>query len=267
MRHRLLITCWLVSDILLFIATYALAYFLRVGWIFSTDFPFSSYIFIVCAVAPLWLFVILSTRSFALTRRQQSPRNGAYILYAAIVGVALFTLGYYFTFGLFFSRKLLLYALVLSTGIIWIWHILYEKILRSTLRRDPPVFRALIVGVTRESRGLIEELNRSQNPITPVSILDGRGVKDIEIHGIPVDGKLNKIEDVMKQKKITHIIQCADLEQSLNLLSICRQFGAIYMLLPSVLGIVERDERVESLEGHPVTIVSPHEKKWQWFFR
>jgi hypothetical protein len=92
-------------------------------------------------------------------------------------------------------------------------------------------------------------------------------VKDVEIHGVPVEGKLNKIEEVMRGKRITHVIQCADLEQSLNLLSICREFEATYMLLPSVLGIVERDERVESLEGHPVTIVSPNEKRWQWFFR
>ncbi len=267
MRHKLMVTFWLASDILLFLGTYALAYFLRVGWIFSTDFPFAPYLLIVCMVAPFWLLVLLSSRAFALTRRQQSLRNGAHILYAAIVGVALFTLGYYFTFGLFFSRKLLLYALVLSTGAIWLWHMLYEKLLRSALRREPPVFRALVVGITRESRALIEELNRSQNPIAPVAILDGRGVRDVEIHGVPVEGKLNKIEDVMREKGITHVIQCAELEQSLNLLSICRQFGAIYMLLPSVLGIVERDERVESLEGHPVTIVSPREKKWQWFFR
>ncbi|MDD3897188.1 MAG: hypothetical protein PHU04_05145 [Candidatus Peribacteraceae bacterium] len=267
MRHKLMVALWLASDILLFLGTYALAYFLRVGWIFSTDFLFAPYLLIVCMVAPLWLLVLLSSRAFALTRRQQSLRNGAHILYAAVVGVALFALGYYFTFGLFFSRKLLLYALILNTGTTWLWHVLYEKVLRAGLRREPPVFRALVVGITRESRALIEELNRSQNPITPIAILDGRGVKDVEIHGVPVEGKLNRIEEIMREKEITHVIQCAELEQSLNLLSICRQFGAIYMLLPSVLGIVERDERVESLEGHPVTIVNPGEQKWQWFFR
>jgi hypothetical protein len=39
------------------------------------------------------------------------------------------------------------------------------------------------------------------------------------------------------------------------------------MLLPSVLGIVERDERIELLEGRPVTVVRPGEKGWMWFFR
>jgi hypothetical protein len=39
------------------------------------------------------------------------------------------------------------------------------------------------------------------------------------------------------------------------------------MLLPSVLGIVERDEKVESLEGQPVTMVGPKESKLMWFFK
>ena len=77
-------------------------------------------------------------------------------------------------------------------------------------------------------------------------------------------GKLNKLEDVLNEKRITHLIQCSDLEQSLNLLGACRQKGIHYILLPSVLGIVERDERVESLEGHPVTMVSPKKGVLDW---
>jgi hypothetical protein len=34
-----------------------------------------------------------------------------------------------------------------------------------------------------------------------------------------------------------------------------------------VLGIVERDERIESLEGRPVTVVRPQEHWIGWFFR
>ncbi len=71
----------------------------------------------------------------------------------------------------------------------------------------------------------------------------------------------------MKEFKITHVIQCSDLEQSINLLSACRARGLTYMLLPSVLGIVERDERVESLEGKAVTVVGPESGWWNWFFR
>ena len=232
----------------------------------STDFPFEPYITVVAIVAPMWMIVLITTRTFALTRSQSSMRNLAYIIYSSAVGTALFALGYYFLYGLFFSRMLLLYALVISTVAIWGWHLLYSRFQRMMLRRDPPVFPTLIVGVTRESRELIKKLNKGSNPLRPVAVLDGKGCKDSDIDGVPVRGKLNKLEDVLGEG-ITHLIQCSDLEQSLNLLSACRQNKITYMLLPSVLGIVERDEKVESLEGQPVTMVGPKENILMWFFR
>lgn len=266
MRYRILVLGWLLTDLCVFISAYSLAYFLRVGWILSTDFPFKPYITVVAVTAPLWLVVLATTRTFALTRSQRTLRNFAYIAYSAAVGTAIFALGYYFLFGLFFSRMLLVYALVLSSLCIWVWHIAYHRFLRIMVRRNPPVFPTLIVGVTRESRELIAKLNKGTNPLKPVAILDGKGCKDKEISGVPVLGKLNKLEEVLGTG-ITHLIQCSDLEQSLNLLSACRQKKITYMLLPSVLGMVERDEKIETLEGQPVTIVSPKQSPITWFFR
>lgn len=266
-RYRLLLALWLLSDLLLFLCAYTLAYFLRVGWILSTDFPFTPYITVAALIAPMWLLVLITTRTFNLTRNQATLRNGAYVIYSAVVGAALFSLGYYFLYGLFFSRKLVLFALMLTAGLTWLWHIMYAAIMHRALRRDPSVFRTLIIGVTRESTKLIITLNAKKNPLKPVAILDGHGTKESAIDGVPVRGKLNKLEEVLTEEGITHLIQCADLEQSLNLLSACRTHGITYMLLPSVLGIVERDERVESLEGYPVTMVSPQKGLLSWFFR
>jgi FlaA1/EpsC-like NDP-sugar epimerase len=266
MRYRLLLTLWLLTDLAVFLKLYALSYFLRVGWIFSTDFPFGSFIMIVALVAPAWLAVLATTRTFGLTRNQQTFRNGAYICYAAVVGGALFALSYYFVFGFFFSRLLLLSAIALTAAGTWIWHILFSVLMRHMLRRDPPTFPMLVIGVTRESAALIKTLNDRKNPLKPIAILDGRGSKDQEIAGVPVLGKLNKLEETLQEKKITHLLQCSDLEQSLNLLSACRSHGITYMLMPSVLGIVEKDERVDSLEGNPVTIVSPKGGLLSWFF-
>ena len=178
----------------------------------------------------------------------------------------LFALGYYFVYGLFFSRLLLIYALLLSTVPVWGWHVLFEQLTRRLLRRSPPVYPTLIIGATREATALITLLQERRSPLTPVAILDGRGTPEPDIAGVPVRGKLNKLEDILTGQRITHLIQCSDLEQSLNLLSACRNHGITYMLLPSVLGIVERDERIETLEGRPLTVVRPQESKWKWFF-
>ena len=269
-RPRLLLALWLLTDLLLFVGLYALAYFLRVGFFLSSNFPFGPFLWSVVVVAPLWLLVLSTTRTFALTRNQRTLRNAAYIAYAALVGVALFTLAYYFRYKASFqglSRLLLLEAFVLSAVGTWLWHLCFDTFRRMILRRPPPSFPTLIIGVTREAASLIEQLNRHRNPLTPVAILDGHGAKEREICGVPVRGKLDRLEETLVQQKITHLIQCSDLEQSLNLLSACRRHGITYHLLPSVLGIVEHDERVESLEGHAVTVVEPRARWWVWFFR
>jgi len=257
MRYRLLITFWLVTDLLLFIGSYAVAYFLRVGWIFSTDFPFLPFLAITAAVSPLWLAVLASTGTFRLLRSQATFANAAQILYAALVGSALFALAYYFAYGLFFSRALLLIALVLNAATTTLWHWLFDLLKRRILRKNPPAFPTLIIGVTRESRRLLRLLDESRSPLKPVAVLDAMGVKDKEIEGVPVRGKLNVLEDVIKEHGITHLIQCSDLEHTLNMLSVCKQHRMTYILLPSVLGIVEGNERVETLEGCAVTMVEP----------
>ena len=266
-RHRILLLVWLLSDIIVFCAAYSAAYFLQVGPILSTDFLFGKFFAVTLVIAPVWLVVLATTRTFGLTRNQATIRNAAYIGYSSLVGVALFTVGYYFTYKEFFSRMLLIYAFILSGGATLIWHILWQQIERSLLRRNPPAFPTLLVGVTRESRALLKTMRERRSALKPVAILDGRGVKDTEIEGVPVLGKLNKLEETLEKKKITHLIQGSDLEQSINLLSACRNRGITYIVLPSVFGIVERDESVESLEGVPVTVVRPRARWWSCFLR
>jgi FlaA1/EpsC-like NDP-sugar epimerase len=261
-----MLMAWLLTDPLLFLGSYALAYAMRVGWILSTDFPFGRYMAAAAMVSPVWLSVLIATRTFALQRNQRSFRVAATMLYASIVAGALFALVYYFFFGLFFSRKLLLYALLLSAVLPWIWHILMQQEERRRLRRDPPAFPALLIGATREAERLIAMLENRKSPLTVVGILDSRSSAGTALHGVRILGRMHKLEEVLAAKRITHLIQCSELEQSLNLLSACRRRGITYMLLPSVLGIVERDERVEMLERFPVTVVRSSGGRFGWFF-
>lgn len=266
MRRALLIILWLITDILIFIGAYVLSYFMRVGFIVSTDFPLNLFLRTVYMVAPLTVAVMAQLGVFRLMRVQSAKRNIAHIIFACAMGSALFTLTYYFLYVDFFSRLLLVYAFVLSSGFLIVWHIGVEQVIRKFLRTGRPLYPTLIVGATREAASLIKALNDQRSPLTPVAILDGRGTKETEIGGVPVEGKLNKLEETIAKFRITHLIQCSDLEQSLNLLSACRNRNITYILLPSVLGIVEGDEQIESIEGRQVTMVRPRQKWWHWFF-
>lgn len=266
MRRSILLLLWLVTDLAIFIGAYVLAYFARVGWIVSTDFPLDLFVQTVALVAPIFVIVMAMLGVFRLMRTQSQPRNIMHILFACIVASALFTIAYYFLHDRFFSRLLLIYAFVLSTGFMITWHIGFEQVMRRILRMGHPVYPTLIIGATREAGRMIRMLNDQRSPLTPVAILDGHGAKESQIEGVPVEGKLNKLEETIKKYRITHLIQASDLEQSMNLLSACRNRGINYLLLPSVLGIIEGDERIESLEGQQVTAVRPRKQFLGWFF-
>ena len=263
-RYHLLLTLWFLTDLLLFIASFAIAYVLRVGPILSTNYPLDRHITVAALVAPVWLIVLFTTRTFALNRKQASLRNAAYIIYGSLVGVALFALTYYFLYGLFFSRLLIIYAFCFSVILTYTWHICFEYVKRYWLRKNPITFPTVIVGITRESEAFVKKLNRTKSPLCPGAIFDARGSKQSDIDGIPVLGKLNKL-DAALSNGVTHLVQCSNLEQSINLLQICQQKGITYLLLPSVLGVVGGNERVDDVEGKSLTVVEPERHWWQWF--
>ncbi len=268
MRRFGFVLTWLLTDIAVFLGSFALAYFLRVGFIFSSDFPFGPNMAVAALVSPFWLAALISTRTFALLRKQMSLKTLLYIVYASTMAVALFVLVYYFTFDVFFSRMLLVQALVLTVAFTWIWHLAFGFITRQMMRRNPAAYPTLIIGATREAGRLIEGLQKS-SPLRPVAVLDSHAGKDQALHGVPVVGRLNKLEDVLKKERITHIIQCSDLEHAMNFVALCKQRGMTYMLLPSVLGVIGEQgrERVDMLEGHPMTIVDPSASAVGSFFR
>ena len=254
MKPLVLRITWLTTDLLLFVGSYALAYFFRVGFVLSSQFPFDKFFISACIAAPLWLVVLATTRAFAITERQKTVRAFFYIAWSGLTGIAFQTLTYYFLFNAFYSRLLLIEAFVFQVILTAMWHIVMEEILRRILWKNP-AYPLLLVGLTRESRRLLKILNQERCPLKPVAILDGTGTSEKEVEGVPVLGKLDKLESTITKLGITHVLQASDSEQSLNLLSACRSLGVTYMLLPSVIGIVERDERMGSIEGFAVTMV------------
>ena len=266
MRRPLLTLLWLLTDAAVFTAAYSLAYFVKVGWIFSSDLPFQTYLTATVMTVTGWLIVMITMRNYGLSRMQKSPRNFAYIAYASVIGMAGFALSFYFLKQELFSRLLLLMAGTTSAVMIYVWHIIFDQIQRRVLRKNPPTYPTLIIGSNREAERLIQKMQSKKSPYTPVAILDGQGSSRPEISGVPVVGKLNKLEDVIREKRVTHLVQCDQLEHSINLLSVCRAHGITYMLLPFVLGVIEDQVPTEALEGQQVVSVGG-KGGWRWFFR
>jgi hypothetical protein len=64
---------------------------------------------------------------------------------------------------------------------------------------------------------------------------------------------------------ITHVIQASDLEHVTTIMLECQKRELTFMLLPSVLGLLNGTGRTDYLLENPVISVAPWQKEMWWF--
>ncbi|MBN1258526.1 hypothetical protein JXA05_02095, partial [Candidatus Peregrinibacteria bacterium] len=85
-------------DALLVMAAFVLAYFLRIGFIFSTDFPFGKYMIVAAITLPFTLMFMFFIRAYKLNQQIASARHAQRLTFVALENVFLFMILYYFTY-------------------------------------------------------------------------------------------------------------------------------------------------------------------------
>jgi len=252
----------IVVDGILIFAAFALAYFLRVGFLFSTDFPFGKYIIIAAISTPITLLFMFFARAYKLNLQIMSVRHMQRIAFVAIENVAVFMVLYYFTYHNFFSRLILVYIFLLTFLFVYFWHRIFRWILQKNSEKEIGVYRTLIIGANRPAEEIIKMLINTKSHIKPVAIIDAYGGGKSIIAGVPVVGKMNMFEKAIAQHAIDNIVQADHLEQSLNIINYALQNNIKYMMPPELLGIFQGEQHIEEIEGQPFLKVMRKKHWW-----
>lgn len=252
----------IIVDGILILAAFALAYFLRIGFYFSSAFPFGRYMTIALLTTPITLLFMFFARAYKLSQQINSFRHMQRIAFVALENVAVFMVLYYFTYQAFFSRLILVNIFFLTFLLIYCWHRLFRWILQKSAEREVGVYRTLIIGANRPAEEIIKRLIQSKSHLKPVAIIDAFGGGKSVIAGVPVVGKMNYFEKAIAQYGIDHILQIDHLEQSLNIINYALQNNIRYMMPPELLGIFQGHQQVEEIEGQPFLKVYPRQKWW-----
>jgi FlaA1/EpsC-like NDP-sugar epimerase len=250
-----------VDGILVF-AAFTLSYFLRVGLLFSTDFPFGQYIFIAAITTPITLVFMFFARAYKIAQQVHTLRHLQRIAFVALENVAMFMVLYYFTYKDFFSRLVLVYIFLLTFLFVTLWHRTFRWILKRCWDREIGVFRALVIGANRPGEAIVTRLIETKSHLKPVAIIDASGTGKKSIAGVPVVGKMDVFEKTVAQYRIDHIVQTDHLEQSLNLVNFSLQHNLNYIMPPELLGIFQGHQTLEEIEGQP--FLKAHAKKEWW---
>ncbi len=252
----------IVVDGILILVAFALSYFLRIGFFFSSEFSFGQYITIAAITTPISLLFMFFARTYKLTQQINSLRHMQRIAFVAIVNVAVFMVLYYFAYHNFFSRLILVYIFLLTFLFVYFWHRIFRWILQKSAEREIGVYRTLVIGANRPAEELIKHLLRTKSHIKPVAIIDAFGSGKSQIAGVPVVGKMNLFEKAIAQHDIDHILQVDHLEQTLNIINYALQNNIKYIMPPELLGIFQGHQNIEEIEGQPFLKVGMKKGWW-----
>lgn len=236
----------IIIDFLLILLSFTLAYFLRVGLIFSSDFPFDAYATVFIPTGVFWILVLIFQNVYS--RAPISKRRLFISIMASnLIGITLFVLIFFYKRDIFFSRLILVYVWGISSILLianaWIFRIL-KFYLRS---RGIGTKKTLIVGANKAADQAIKNFQKFEPYYEPVAILDAYGTKKKDIRGIPVLGKMNSLEEVIREKNIQVIVQADCIEQSLNLIHLSEKNNIDYFLMPQLLGMYHKEAQVKMI--------------------
>lgn len=242
----------MATDYVALLFAFALSYFIRVKWIFSTDFPFWPYFRIALIVSLVWVGFFVIFRLYALNRRTDTREHTFRLFLVNVLGTGTFLLFFFMFRKLIFSRLILVYCFLISTLLLLVTHYVSEKLRSFYSKKSIGISRVLIIGTNRSAEKLLSTLRTLSSKHRPVAILDGYGSGKKEVAGVPVLGKLNILESTVDTYHIDEIIQVDNIEQALNIITFCQQRGIKYAMLPSLLGVFHDQIGVENMEFQPI---------------
>lgn len=255
-------TLQVIVDAILILAAFALAYFLRIGFYFSTEFSFQNYFLVALITLPFTLLFMFFIRAYKMSQQVRSLRHIQRLTFVALENVFLFMILYYFTFREFFSRLILIYLFVLTLAFTYTWHVVFRWILQKASSKEIGIYRALVIGTNRPAEAIVKMLITEKSHIKPVAAINAHGGSKTMLHGVPVVGKMNLFEKTIAEKDIDIIIQVDHLEQSLNIINYALANNIKYLMPPELLGIFQGHQIIEEVEGMPFLKV--HKKKRWW---
>jgi len=251
----------IITDLLGLYAAFLLSYFVRVGWIFSTDFPFSIFAWLSAGATIIWSSFLLLAKYYRIP-----PRSGGRAWFdislaglGGVVAVGMLIVTYFFPREIIFSRLIGVYIFVFGFAWLLVTQFLFRSLLALLKKKEKMVYRTLIIGANRITEKLITSIEKNAYaPYRVVGVIDPYGLYQSSIFnyqssmgksGVPVIGKLDKLETVCAKEKITAIIQCDAFEHTLNLISLCDEKGIKFQFVPALRGIFEENLRIREVAG------------------
>ena len=133
----------LLLDLLLVYAAFLLAYFIRVNWVFSTDFDFALFAAMAFIGAIVWISFLAFSRYYRVP-----PRSGGkewydlvLLLIGGVVANGMLIVVYFFPQEILFSRLICVYAFVFGSAALLFTQVAFKLFMARGKKSDRNVYR------------------------------------------------------------------------------------------------------------------------------
>jgi FlaA1/EpsC-like NDP-sugar epimerase len=239
-------------DFILVLACFLLAYFIRVDWVFSTDFDFGVFAIMSAIGAAMWVLFLAFARYYRIPPRSGAKEwyDFALILIGGVIANGMLIVVYFFPQEILFSRLISVYAFLFASLALITTQILFKVFMVRLKKQNKQVYRLLIVGANNVSENFIAQVHSNPYALYEVvGVIDPYGIRKT-ISGSTILGKLDKLESICADKGVTSILQCDAFEQTLNLISFCEEHHIKFQFDPALRGVFEKNLRIREVAGH-----------------
>lgn len=262
----------IIIDALGIYGAFLAAYFLRVGILFSSDFPLSLFAGLSALATFTWIIFLIFTKYYRIPPRSKEREwyDIALIFVGGIIAIGFLIVTYFFPREILFSRMIGLYSFFFGCSFLLCSQSIVRYLLARRKKIEKNVYHTLIIGANRIAEQFIEAIQT--DPYAPhkvIGVIDPYGITK-SLKNAPILGKLNKLEEVCAQHHVTSIIQCDAFEHTLSCISFCEEHNIKFQFDPALRGIFEKNLRIREVAG--VTTISFVKRDYeqrhkQWFYR
>lgn len=261
-----------VIDAVMISVSFILAYYIRFEWFFGKSpaiIPqlgrfYGTLIFVTF----LWLAIFKLLGLYDKRDITSSADEASSIFGATMVGTLLLLALLFLYRGFWFSRGLLLFAMLICSFLMILSRYILYVFQRELYKRGIGVRRTLIVGAGEIGQGLALKLySEKEIGYKAIGFLDDDQDKaGKSFHGVPVLGTTMNMKMRIRELNIEEVIMATSKlpqQKILDIIMECESEGVVFKLVPGILELIASRISTDEIGGIPLLTV--REVKLQGF--
>ena len=240
-----------------FVAAYYVRFELLIEKLPASVPHISKFYGILILVTFLWLALFKLLGLYDKRDITSAADEASSIFGATIVGTLLLLALLFLYRGFWFSRGVLLYAMLICSFLMILSRYLLSLLQKELYKRGIGVRRTLIVGAGEIGQGLaLKIVNEKEIGYTAVAFLDDDQDKQgSKYHGIQVIGSTVNIKNKIRELHIDEVIVATSKlpqQKILDIVTECEYEGVEFKLVPGILEIIASRVSTDEIGGVPL---------------